>query len=101
RVICEVSYRPRAQSDRQTASTRATTSDPIVHRLPQPGVTVRRAHHAFDYPLVAARHAFVVIRPTTRIGTSAHAICGLILTSQRVHRCCCRCIEGRSNTYEG
>src|SRR5712672_2078930 len=39
--------------------------------------------HAYQTSLhlpVAVPHAFVLIRPTTGVGTSAHAICGLILT---------------------
>jgi hypothetical protein len=51
----------------------------IRHRLPPPG----RAMHAYQTSLhlpVAVPHAFVIIHPAAGVGTSAHAICELILT---------------------
>ena len=59
------------------------------HRLPPPG-RVMHADQTFGHLPVAVRHAFVLIRPATGVGTSAHAICGLILTSRRVWHCFCR-----------
>ena len=49
------------------------------HRLPPPGRAVRPYQTSGHLP-VAGHHAFVIIRPTTGVGTSAHAICGFILT---------------------
>jgi hypothetical protein len=83
---------------RQTSVSYAADCDVIVcygeprpawHRLPPPG----RALHAYQtsgHLPVAVPHAFVLIRPTTGVDTSAHAICGLILTSRRVCHCFCR-----------
>ena len=59
------------------------------HRLPPPGRAMR-AYQTSGHLPVAVPHAFVLIRPTTGVGTSAHAICGLILTSRRVCHCFCR-----------
>jgi hypothetical protein len=56
--------------------------------------SLRRAYHTADHLPVAVEHAFVlmpsnVTGPTSEVGTSAHAICGSILTS-RGCRCFCR-----------
>jgi hypothetical protein len=59
------------------------------HRLPPPGRAMR-AYQTSGHLPVAGPHAFVLIRPTIGVGTSAHTICGLILTSQRVCHCFCR-----------
>src|SRR6267142_2821566 len=72
----------------------------IYHRLPRPGRAMRAYQTSVHLP-VAVPHAFVLIRPTTGVGTSAHAICGLILTSRRVCHCFCRRVEEHSDAYEG
>jgi hypothetical protein len=60
-----------------------------VTALPTPG-RVMYAYQTSHHPPVAVAHAFVIIRPTTGVDTSAHAICGLILTLRRVFHCFCR-----------
>ena len=67
------------------------------HRLPP----AMRAYQTSGHLPVAVVHAFVIIRPTTGVGTTAHAICGLILTSRRVWHCFCRGVEEHSDAYEG
>ena len=59
------------------------------HRLPPPGRAMR-AYQTSGHLPVAVPHAFVLIRPTIGVSTSAPAICGLILTSRRVCHCFCR-----------
>ena len=59
------------------------------HRQPPPGRAMC-AYHTSGHLPVAVAHAFVLVRPTSGVGTSAHAICGLILTSRRVWHCFCR-----------
>jgi hypothetical protein len=56
---------------------------------PPPPFRVMRAYQTFGHLPVAVQHAFVVIRPTTGVGTSADAICGIILASRRVRHCFC------------
>jgi hypothetical protein len=51
---------------------------------------VIRAYQTSGHPPVAVVHAFVIIRPTTRVDTTAHAICGLILTLRCIFHCFCR-----------
>jgi hypothetical protein len=60
-----------------------------------------RANQTHVHLPVAARHAFVIIGPGTGIGTSAHAIGGLILTSRRVWHSFGRWVDERSNADEG
>jgi hypothetical protein len=58
------------------------------HRLPLPSRVIR-AYQTSGHLPAAVQHAFVLTRPTIGVGTSAHAICGLILTLRRVcHRFC-------------
>jgi hypothetical protein len=58
------------------------------HRLPLPSRVIR-AYQTSGHLPAALQHAFVLTRPTIWVGTSAHAICGLILTLRRVcHRFC-------------
>jgi hypothetical protein len=45
----------------------------VRRRLPPPGRTIRPYQTSGHLP-VAVPHAFVVIRPATGVGTSAHAI---------------------------
>jgi hypothetical protein len=45
---------------------------------------VMRAYETFNSPPVAVHHAFVVIRPTTRVDTSADAIRFIIVAMRRV-----------------
>jgi hypothetical protein len=54
---------------------------------PPPGRVIRAYHTTGRLP-VAVAHAFVLIRPTTGVVTSAHAICGLIPTARG-----CRCFR--------
>jgi hypothetical protein len=48
-----------------------------------------RAYQTFGALPVAFHHAFVVIRPTPGVDTSADAICGIILAVWSVHHCFC------------
>ena len=61
------------------------------------------AYQACGYLPVAGEHAFVLLPSevtcaTREVGTSAHAVCGPILTSKS--RCFCRCAEEHSGTDE-
>ena len=47
-----------------------------------------RAYQTSGHLLVAVAHAFIIIDPTSGVDTSAHAICGFVLTSHC--RCFCR-----------
>jgi hypothetical protein len=60
-----------------------------------------RAYQAFGHLPVTVVHAFAIIRPAAGVGTSAHAICGLILTSRRVWHRFRRRVEEHSDAYEG
>jgi hypothetical protein len=46
---------------------------------------VKRAYHTSGHLPVAVVQACVLTRPTIGVGTSAHAICGLIFTSRGCH----------------
>jgi hypothetical protein len=52
--------------------------------VPPPGRVIR-PYQTFGHQPVAVAHAFVLIHPTSGVGTSAYAICGLILTSRGRH----------------
>jgi hypothetical protein len=58
--------------------------------IPPPPGRVIRAYQTYGPPPVAVAHAFVIIRPTARVGASADTICGVILTSRRILHCFCR-----------
>jgi hypothetical protein len=53
------------------------------------GLSLMRAYQTSGHQPVAVAHAFIIIGPTSGVGTSAHAICGSILTL-RGCRCFCR-----------
>ena len=67
---------------------------------PRPPGLVMRAYQTTGHLPVAVAHAWALIRPTTGVGTSANAICGLILTSRGCH-CFRRRVEEHSGAYEG
>jgi hypothetical protein len=52
--------------------------------LPPPDRAMRAYHTSAHLP-VAVSHAFVLKHPSRGVGTSAHALCGLILTSRGCH----------------
>jgi hypothetical protein len=56
----------------------------LAPSLPPPGRAMRAYHTSAHLP-VAVAHAFVLKHPSRRVGTSAHALCGLILTSRGYH----------------
>jgi len=87
--------RPKSAKTRslQRLGSCSASSVDVGGSIPSPPTTAGRAMHAYQtsgHLPVAGPHAFVLIRPTSGVGTSAHAICGLILTARRVCHCFCR-----------
>jgi hypothetical protein len=54
----------------------------LSRRIPAPGLVIR-AYRTTGHLPIAAEHA--LIRPTSGVGTSAHAICALIPTPRGCH----------------
>jgi hypothetical protein len=76
--------------------------------MPMPGRSnggsLRRAYQTADHAAIASEHALVLMPADVtgaagEVGTSAHAICGAILTSIG-YRCPCRCVEEHAGADE-
>jgi hypothetical protein len=71
-----------------TSSTVSASSVDVGGSIPSPPPPpgrVMRAYQTTGHLPVAVAHAFVLIRPTSGVVTSAHAICGLIPTPRGCH----------------